>query len=93
MADYVFVIDEDGVEFIHDDDLNVMRECLGAPFIITRAGHVNYDNSRGGFAVVVPGVGDLGEVYGRRRDAINAEVLYLTERMLQGDRISEVHAG
>jgi len=91
MDDYVFVIDEGGVEFIHDDELNDVRESLGAPYRISRAGNVNFDNARKGFAVNIPGVGDLGTVYDRRGDAIRAEVSYLSEQMCRGIKISDVH--
>lgn len=89
--EYVFVIDSSGVEFIHDDNLNQFRKELSAPFVISRAGNVNYDNHRRGFRVHIPGVGFLAWAYDRRADAIQAEVAYLHEQMREGRKISQIH--
>lgn len=89
----VLLIDSDGsVEFLHDDSLIPLRDSLGS-FTVSRASYVNFDNDRGGFAVFIPGHGDMGRVFSRRSDAIEAEKVFLSEVMQNGVSIDDLTKG
>ena len=91
--EHVFHISPMGeMQFLYDDGLQDVCDALGR-YEIHRAGHVNYDNERNGFGVFIPGFGDLGGVYSKRGQAIQAEIHFLQTAMEEGVSITQVHSG